>query len=520
MLTTILDKIGEYNPQLFRELKGNIKKRNLILTAIITIVLQIMITSMFSQTDCLDYDQVNYICRDSERIIEWQYLFRAFNYMLPLIAYIGGVYQLVADLSKEQTRGTLNFIRLTPQSSYKILSGKILGTPILIYLGIIACLPLHFLAGISSGMSLFWMLGIYTLWIAGGLLFSVIATFYTLLIGTQSKLSAATTSVNGLGCVIAFVLGLPYIQMIDFAHELYQQDPIYLDKFTWFLLPIALNAFIGYLWLIISVCTLTYFIWEAVNRRFNNPTTTPLSKIQGYGLMSCFQLWLLGFVIPSYGGGIRSEHFGVALGFMFFAIPVSLLVLMVSITPHRQTLLDWSRYRHKMNNPKNIWRDLLIGEKSPAILAIAVNALFTIVLWSSWVFLVPKEARFNIPDLSIFQVTISLVLTMGMALIYALVIQLSLLMKTQKRSVFSIAIVCIVIITPLVLGGMFAAESFHIPLIWAFSPAPILLFMEGGISSVIFGFIGQILLLSSLTSKLQNKLKKAGESETKAILTS
>lgn len=506
MLTKTLDQIGDFNPQLFRELKGNLKPRNLILTGIITLILQVIITSMFYNKTTVE--------------IEWEYLFRTLNYLIPLTAYLGGVYQLVSDLLKEQSRGTLNFIRLTPQSSYKILAGKILGVPSLVYLGILACIPLHLIAGISAEISIFWLLGMYTLWIAGGLFFSIISTFYTLLFGVQSNSNTITTSVNGLGCVITFMLGMPYLQLIDSSYQLYHEYNYGFGDLTWFLLPLGLIPLMAYLWLMISILTITYWFWDAVNRRFNNPNKTPLSKIQGYGLMTCFQLWLLGFVIPSYQGGITSEHFGVGLMFIFFLIPLVYLILMIAITPHRQTLLDWTRYRHKMNNHQDILSDLLIGEKSPAILAIAVNAIITSIIWLSWALLIPKENEFSLNEFTISEMTMALILTLSMGLIYAIIIQLSLLIKSNKRAEITILVLAIVMIFPVALGGIFATKSIDIALIWVFSPMPFFVFTSGGIFTALAGFFGQIGLLTWLTLTLTKRLKKAGKSETKSILSS
>ena len=44
-----------------------------------------------------------------------------------------GTYLLIADLSREERRGTLNFIRMSPESAKNILLGKLLGVPILVY---------------------------------------------------------------------------------------------------------------------------------------------------------------------------------------------------------------------------------------------------------------------------------------------------------------------------------------------------------------------------------------------------
>lgn len=529
MFTKILDQIGDFNPQLFRELKGNFKNRNLILSLTITLIIQVLMFSTFSENNCIQYDPVNNICQKSVWNIEWQSLFKSFNYLIPFIAYLGGVYQITSDLSKEQSRGTLNFIRLTPQSSYRILLGKILGVPSLIYLGILLSIPLHFIAGINSQISIFWLLGMYSLWIAGGLLFAIFSVFYTLLITSKNNSFVSSNTITGFGCLIPFLLGIPYTQLIDFSHQLYHPElyPEYyhyyqpdLTWFTWFLLPLGSIPFLAYLWLIISILTLTYWFWEAVNRNFNNPNNTPLSKIQGYGLINSFQIWLLGFLIPTYQGGIKIDHFALGFAFIFTLIPICYLILISSITPHRQNLLDWARYRHKMNENQPLWQDLLIGEKSPSFLAIAVNGLVTFILWSSWVFLIPKEQGFNLDEFTITEIILALILTINIGLIYAIIIQHCLLMKTNKREIFAAIILGIVIILPVSLSIAFTLKIPDFTLIWTLSPVPICAFIKGGIPTFIAGFFIQIGILSWLTSSLIKKLKIAGESETKSILAS
>ncbi|WP_426549040.1 hypothetical protein [Dapis sp. BLCC M126] len=76
------------------------------------------------------------------------------NWIFLAVMLIGGVYMLVEDIAEEKRLGTLNFIRLSPQSSQKILLGKLLGVPILIYLAVAISLPLYLWATISSGLSL------------------------------------------------------------------------------------------------------------------------------------------------------------------------------------------------------------------------------------------------------------------------------------------------------------------------------------------------------------------------------
>ena len=515
MIRILLARVGDWNPQLFRELKGNLKVRKIILTIGIVLIAQFLIIISISNSRCLDYDSYPHICRQSVWEINWEDGFRMLNYLLPLMGLIGGVYQLISDLYKEQSRGTLNFIRLSPQSSQSILRGKLLGVPILIYLGLGLCIPFHLIAGLATGIPLFWVLAMYTLWLAGGLLFYTSALFYSLLLENTNNLNTATTYLSGLGCVAAFFLGLPFVKIVDFSYYLYHNNDYILNGWSWFKLPLGQSPFMGYIWLIATLLTLSFWIWKSINRRFNNPNKTPLSKLQSYGVVVSFQLWLVGFFIPGYGGGIREAHFAGGLCCLFVVVFLFMLIVVTAITPHRQDLLDWARYRHKINQ-RSLWYDLLVGEKSPAILAIGIHALITVVLWSSWVLFTPKHSRFNL-EISTAQIVIAMFLMLTMLLIYAAITQLTLFLKTSKRGIIGGIILSVVAFSPLIIGGILAAENTQIPLIWAFSPIPVLVFMEGSTLTALLGFIGQVGILSSLTMTIKRKLQKAGESETKTL---
>jgi hypothetical protein len=181
-LTNIIDKMGDSNPQVFRELKERLTPRNISLAIVCAAILQVLILLYFNgQIPIPAYEGVldrqkliethsNY-CTSSFDIrydgklchlgmnggfeINWQKwwldIFSCLSWILPLGLILGSVYTLVADLVREEKRGTLNFIRLSPQSAQTIFLGKIIGVPILIYLAIAATLPLHLIAGINAG---------------------------------------------------------------------------------------------------------------------------------------------------------------------------------------------------------------------------------------------------------------------------------------------------------------------------------------------------------------------------------
>ena len=112
MLDRLIERVGDSNPQIFRELKERLTLRNIGVAVAGSLVIQVLVFSYFnSRSDIFGY-------------LSW---------ILSLGLILGSVYLLVADLVRERKRGTLNFIRLSPQSAQQVFICKILSVPILIY---------------------------------------------------------------------------------------------------------------------------------------------------------------------------------------------------------------------------------------------------------------------------------------------------------------------------------------------------------------------------------------------------
>ncbi|MEL7409710.1 MAG: hypothetical protein AAFN00_22690 [Cyanobacteria bacterium J06558_2] len=150
----------EFNPQFFREIKGKLKTRNMVITAALAVITQfvVMIALLSKLPDSdparIGVRQYSRYCWDvctqdlmDNWVVNWQLLwldsFIIFSIIGVLALLILGTYMLIADTVQEENRGTLNFIRLSPQSASSILLGKILGVPILLYSGVLLLLPLH-----------------------------------------------------------------------------------------------------------------------------------------------------------------------------------------------------------------------------------------------------------------------------------------------------------------------------------------------------------------------------------------
>jgi hypothetical protein len=118
MLLNCVNRIGEVNPQLFREIKGRLNVRNVAIA---------ITTSLLGQLLLLLYW---YVSLNGYKL----QVFATLSAIILFALLVAGSYLLISDLAREERRGTLNFIQLSPQSAHNILIGKMLGVPILLYL--------------------------------------------------------------------------------------------------------------------------------------------------------------------------------------------------------------------------------------------------------------------------------------------------------------------------------------------------------------------------------------------------
>ena len=105
----------------------------------------------------------------------WEYIFLTLSAVFIFVLLVGGTYLLINNLAQEENRGTLNFIRLSPQSEKNILIGKMLGVPILVYIVTFAAFPLHFIAGRSANIATSYILFFYTILAASCIFFYSLA---------------------------------------------------------------------------------------------------------------------------------------------------------------------------------------------------------------------------------------------------------------------------------------------------------------------------------------------------------
>jgi hypothetical protein len=526
MTVNLLEKLGNGNPQLFREIKGRLKGRNIAIAVSLSIMTQFLNVMFFYIQLPADDKGYNHFSTCIEKIqdecvrsiINWQEWWLELSQMLSLILLctlvLGGVYMLINDLAQEEKRGTLNFIRLSPQSSQKILLGKLLGVPILLYLAILLAIPLHLYAAIGAHINLGLVIGSYLLVGVICSCFYTAAMLYTFLGGLQPWLGTFSTSL-----LLFPLLPLLYLFLyIDVDHF-----PFNNTYLRWFDLPIGENIAYAYCFTFACFGGINYGIWQVLNRRFLNPNATLFSKKQSYFLVFFTNLLLLGFAWPN--STVSHPEPIVGYGFLFGIVPFCFLILIGGLSPTRQTLQDWARYQVGRSK-KALVQELILGEKSPSTIAIGLNLVITALIWMPWMLLFndvnPSQLhdlsqRQVVIDLSQRQVVISFVLMVNMILLGSAIVQIILLTKLQKPQVWAAGIIGIILSLPPILVLFLALHNPQESWLWLFSVAPISI-QHVSNTSIFLALLSQWTMLTLLSSQLTRQLKKAGESTTKALL--
>lgn len=567
MALNLVNQVGEWNPQLFREIKGRLKPRNILIAVTLSLLAQLLVLMSFSaQLPIVErvanagpngmsnryctgnkpypYSSPNCIL-DSFGGVEinwqlwWQDVFMGLSIAGVVILLIVGTYMLINDISKEEQRSTLNFLRLTPQSSQSILIGKMLGVPILLYLIGFLAFPLHLAAGLSGEISFGLMLGWYALVGAACLFFYSAALLFGLI---ETGMRGGFKAWLGSGALLIFVWIMtvatgssnfatqsPTDWIIVFNPSAWltyltgtnsiNGDPSYasegLTKLVVWGLPVGKSALSMLGVMLLNFAIWTYWAWVGLKRCFHNPKATLFGKQQSYWLTACFQVVILGFAVSPKVEQWRSLPKGMFDNFQMLMVFNLLLFLslMAALSPQRQAMQDWARYRHQNRSSRKggVMADLIWGEKSPALVAVALNLAIASSILLTWVLFWPS-GEYKLP--AVF----ALLVSMSLTLVYAAVAQLILLMKSQKRASLAAGAVGLLILVPQLMiaflseGGNFGSD------LWLFSAFPWVAVKESSAMTVFLAVIVQSLATGLLSLQLTRKLRKAGESSTKALL--
>lgn len=511
MLTKLLDSLGEENPQLVRELKGRLNRRSVGIVVFLSAISQCLMVGVFYQKNCIAWsDGVGGLCQNYQVVIQWKSAFQTLSFILALLLFAGGVYLLTSDLGKEQRRGTLNFLRLSPRTSQNILLGKLLGVPVLLYLGVGLAIPFHLSCAIAADVPLGWVCGFYAVVAALGA-FLYMSSLLNGLLLTQVQYQAIVSS--GLACW----LGYSFFSLIWIFLN-WDKSNVHGDGLNWFFWEvIGRNYYLELFWMFMTLLVGSYWIWQGLNRQFKNPNGTLLSKAQSYGVIASVQIWILGFFYPVINHGyIEETLMPIMLGVSILTVVMFLLII-PAISPQRQTLLDWARYAHEDRRQGlkgySKWQDWIWGEKSPSVVAIAINLGIVAVLWMPWILL--WKGGFY----ATLTAGVALLMTLNSIWIYSAIAQSLFFIKFPKPGLLSMGIVMAALILP-PLGFSLFFKTFSVNtslwMLFVFG-SPWLALTEASAMAIFVSLLGQFAAIAALTFTLNHQINQAGASHSKLL---
>ncbi|WP_373526435.1 ABC transporter permease subunit [Nostoc sp.] len=586
MIPNLIDKIGDWNPQLLRELKGRLKFFNVAIAVATSLLLQLVVfLYQFREFPNDQYPLVGTYCHlrqvyelqqkevyqesNQSKIADlssflsknfcaqneidwqlwwrdhWEYIFLTFSVIFVFTLLVAGTYLLINDLAKEETRGTLNFIRLSPQSETSILTGKLLGVPSLIYLVVLVAVPLHLWAGLSAKIAFSYILSYYAILAASCIFFYSAA----LLFGLVSRWFNGFQPWLGSGAVFLFLFTTMVLASSYNRHGLNNSTAWFrlfnpwdttnylfpnlfhisngspLKNYQFFYLPLGINVVSVVSFHLLNLGLCSHGIWQALKRCFRNPQASIINKKQSYLLVAFCQLMMWGFALQFGKDDYRWDE-QVGQNYILLALYnlVLLLSLIAVLSPHRQDVQDWARYRHQeVSSHKSVWQDLIWAEKSPALVAIAINLTIATIPWLVWLSLTfvidangVKTLLSN--DIDRFKALLVIALSISLMMIYATIAQLILLLKTPKRSFWAIGTLGAAIFLPPMILEFIGISSWKYPTVWMFTTFPWVAIEHAGLITIFMALLADLSVLALLNFQLTRQVRLAGESATKALL--
>jgi hypothetical protein len=443
-----IDRLGNWNPQFLRECRGRLKTRTLVVAIAGSAILQILVLLGFNQLR-------SYSNQTPQE--DWLNLFRALTWVFPYFLFLSGSYMLVSDVTHEERRGTLNFIRLTPRTSQSILLGKMLGVPILPYLSLALLIPLHAIAAVNGGVPLGFM-GSYYLILGLSAFFLFSFALLVASLGNTQTLAGSQQSTAAISfSALTFFFFTPFFMLWN-SGTAWSSFALFLDPNTayrnqqswnleWLYINISDNFWGAHLFTLFNLAIATFGVWQVLRRRFYNPNSTTLSKYQSYALVAYTQILMFGFALKTsqISGLFKIETINFVLG----------LLLIGAITPKRQPVLDWLRFERRN------FGDWLWSEKSPAPIAIAINLVIVNSIWVPWLLLSSQSVDLRLGFLSLLSQIFVL-------LIYALIAQLILVKQIQRPATWATGTIAALLFLPPIFLGFLTITPYKAPAIWVF----------------------------------------------------
>lgn len=620
----LLDKIGAWNPQLLREINGRVKLFPVVITAMVSLVVQLLVyliqlgqlpskNTLIGDKYCglgksyteqlwdlmkvseklqnsfayytskanFDAEKIEQIrtqilqvkdrrihlenalgkqCPRSQfDLVHWwrdhtEYMFQSLNVIIILTLLVGGTYLIIHNLSQEERRSTLNFIRVSPQNTTSILIGKILGVPILVYWCVALAIPFHIWSGSVAGIAFSHILTYYIVltsacifFFSAALLFALFTPFLNVF---QPWLGAGTVliflfmtlfDVQYAGSLNTSAIWFRFFSPFDITAylpnfikvynrmeimEARRYEQLQYEQLEFFYIPIGANLFSFVGVYLTNYAIWTYGIWQGIKRCFRSKSAPRITKLQSYWLVAGVQILLWGFTLQNKPdvklvpiSNYFDINFQIQRNFPLLILFNLVLIfgLIYILSPERQIIQDWLRYPNQRNSSKGKWqsllRDLIVGEKSPAIIAIALNLLIIAIPIVIWMILAPT----NIPYLNSaswvttatdrLKVILSTGIFITMNLICAVIAQILLLFTTPLRRFWAFWVVADVMCLPKIVLQRLNINPIENPSAWLISSYPWSGLLQASLPAIFTVFVCEVAATLLLNVYLIHKIR-------------
>lgn len=507
MLHNLLEEIGDSNPQALREIKGRLIPRNLIISGGISAIGQGFL----------------WMPNQPHSVNSWINLFMTMSVVSVFTLIVVGTYMLVNDLYVEEKRGTLNFIRLSPTEAKNIFLGKIIGVPLLLYFVILLAVPLHLIAGIFGQIHLGLILCFYVLTMASCAFFYSITLVITLIgfqIQSLASWSLAAVSFMFLSMIMTIpITNTPFdwLSLLSPTFILYYMryyhDYLSLEKVQFFHFPVGLSTGVMIILALVNYGVLTYLNLAALSRQFYNRYAALSSKKISYIQAVYSGIMLIGFAMQTAENHVNNDslpsNFYIILAMnLFFSA-----AMLGTLLPQHQVLEEWATYHH--GDKKSLIHDLIWSDKSPAIVAVAINQLILGGIISIWILTWGDFHKIILGWVCLFiQISMMLILAIITELIVVKFPPNPRLKQYQNQISGGLTFVgvCFIMAVPVgilpVLKIVPPAGSF----VWMLLPIPWIAVHFSSPLQILLGFLSHVTILGLLGRKLKSNIQKLGSS--------
>jgi hypothetical protein len=160
------------------------------------------------------------------------------------------------------------------------------------------------------------------------------------------------------------------------------------------------------------------------------------------------------------------------------------------------------------NTKRNLWVDLIGHEKSPAMLAVAINIAIAAAVW------LPLILMGNGIGQMMPKILLGISLTTVLAVIYSTITHWVLFWKVNQRYAWMVGIVSVLVFLPPIFGMVLSAgggDRYNIPLLFSPFLWSSIERTSGFTSMIVFAFL--VCVAAVLNLKLWRGLNKVGRSE-------